>query len=556
MERGLHQAVALACMTLLFTAHRAIMNSGFTLKRRGVSTDTLVVSIIGLLTCAWTGMVVLSGLQLDDRPCRQGFAQCAARLSYSPFIMLILFFFWIISYVDQVLLIRSKWAPPLSAQGSRSSSNHSEDHIDLESRKTLHSHFEWLHEGTFWLWIKVPPVHLGIWRMSSAQGPLNWRGSIFWPYRLGLYATMFCVVGVISFGAVSQKLYTIALLNVVGVILFAVDAAGSNTYMDAPHIYTRDSLRIMLHTRHLEGHCYVLPCRYRGFDAVWGPKIKSENKALDEVMQKWLDDGGYHSGKLPRMDKVMADFHSRTIMSDDDIFDLASWLYLPEDDNYRTMRVPVCANKKDTEKNDVHLIASSIMLALWQAEYLVMMRKRALETRRSDLDILMGTLRSARGSGLNMKPQKQIGSGDDGKAGISGYREAVAHVYKLFGRSVPAEDDEVMAPTSKPPTTSVVSGLIYPDGIIEYTGALWTYCFQSQESTFAALFAFTMYWQADIGMDISRGRHGFPFEDVGRDGDIVTWHVIWRQAWYQAIIAQLTSMSPIIFSAFIAGILQ
>jgi hypothetical protein len=62
------------------------------------------------------------------------------------------------------------------------------------------------------------------------------------------------------------------------------------------------------------------------------------------------------------------------------------------------------------------------------------------------------------------------------------------------------------------------------------------------------------YWDSDIGG--GHGWHQFPFRAIDREGDIVSWHIIWRQAWYLAIIAQLTSMSPIIFSAFLAGILQ
>ena len=84
LNDGLHQAAALAAMTLLFSAHRAIMNIGFTLRRKGISTDTYVVLIIGLVAFVWTTLVIISGLFIEDRPCLQGFQQCAARLAYVP----------------------------------------------------------------------------------------------------------------------------------------------------------------------------------------------------------------------------------------------------------------------------------------------------------------------------------------------------------------------------------------------------------------------------------------------------------------------------------------
>jgi len=71
MENGLHQAAALASMSLLFTAHRSIMNIGFTMRRRGMSTDTYIVLIIGLVTITWTILVFISGFFLQDRPCLQ-----------------------------------------------------------------------------------------------------------------------------------------------------------------------------------------------------------------------------------------------------------------------------------------------------------------------------------------------------------------------------------------------------------------------------------------------------------------------------------------------------
>src|SRR5437660_807678 len=86
-------------------------------------------------------------------------------------------------------------------------------------------------------------------------------------YRWTLYCMIGSVVAIVSYAAIKQKLYTVGLLNLVGVVLFIVGAAGANTYSIALHIYTADTLRVMLHTRHREGTYYILSCSIRGFDA-------------------------------------------------------------------------------------------------------------------------------------------------------------------------------------------------------------------------------------------------------------------------------------------------
>src|SRR6266480_6151920 len=126
--------------------------------------------------------------------------------------------------------------------------------------------------------------------------------------------------------------------------------------------YTRDTLRVVLHTRHKEGTTYILPSRNRGFDAVWGPKIENENEALDEAVQKFQDDGGFVNGKLTSMDKVMAAFNAATDLTIDDINDFAAWLYEPEQNAYMCR---ISCNRAP----GIHLISFSVMAALWRAEY-------------------------------------------------------------------------------------------------------------------------------------------------------------------------------------------
>lgn len=86
---------------------------------------------------------------------------------------------------------------------------------------------------------------------------------------------------------------------------------------------------------------------------------------------------------------------------------------------------------------------------------------------------------------------------------------------------------------------------------MDYVAQLWELCVARTGSTFDAFYSFTQYWDSDIGG--GHGWHAFPLRAVDREGDIVSWHIVWRQARYLAIIAQLTSMSPVILSAFLSG---
>lgn len=378
--------------------------------------------------------------------------------------------------------------------------------------------------------------------MDSSQGPLNWAGSIKRPYLWSLYIFISCTVLLLSYTAIKQKLYTVGLLNVVGVILFIVGAAGANKYVTAPHIYTADTLRVMLHTRHKEGTCYVLPCKDRGFDAIWGPKIEFENRVLDEVMETSRMEIGvkdqFHS-MLKGNDKILPAFNSNTDLGIKDITCIAEWLYIPG--SQPEMRRLACTRAKD-----YNLLGYGVIEALCHAEYVVFMRQGSLP---EGLKKFAGKLRSPRGTGLDLdRSQQQIGA----KRGIEGYRETVRYIYELLGEPV---DDSAMRPTSVPPKESIILTPC-PDTIEEYFAQLWDYCFGKEESTLAAMLALTAYRQADIGNDVPNGWGPFPLRASDREGDIVSWHIIWRQAWYSAVIAQLTSMSPIILSAFVAGILQ
>jgi hypothetical protein len=381
------------------------------------------------------------------------------------------------------------------------------------------------------------PKPLNMWKMECSQGPLNWAGSVHWTFRTLPYVTISVVVGFFSYGAARNELYTISLLNVVGVILFIVGAGGSNKYTSAPHTYTNDTLRIILQTEHKEGTVYMLPTKEHGFDAVWSPKVESEHRLIDAAVADWRDKGGYGQASVVNIHSVLAGFYSSTQLATDDIVNLANWLYEP------SMHKSMCTIRCNRAPG-VHLLSSNVMISLRCAEYLVFMKRGQL---RSDQAKYVGKFRCQRWSGADIsKDMIQVGS----KPGLAGYQDVVRYIYELFDQPV---DMSALCPNAPLPESSIVLSPL-PDTMDEYVGRLWDHCMAREDSTFAAMDAFCHYWMSDIGS--GHGWHYFPLRSVDREGDIVSWHIIWRQAWYLAIIAQLTSMSPIIFSAFVAGILQ
>jgi hypothetical protein len=105
LENGLHQAVALAAMTLLITAHRAIMNTGFTLRQKGLSTDAMISLTIGTIACIWTALVLISALLIKERPCYVSLEACVARFAYAPWMMQIFFVFWLFAWANELLYL-------------------------------------------------------------------------------------------------------------------------------------------------------------------------------------------------------------------------------------------------------------------------------------------------------------------------------------------------------------------------------------------------------------------------------------------------------------------
>jgi hypothetical protein len=501
--QGLHQAAALAVFTLLLTVHRAVANRGFILRREGFSTDVLLVAALGALTTMWSLVVAMSNTLSGGRTCTTGgYGECLARLAYIPWLLQIFFFFWLIGFVDA---------------------------IRLEDRR------------------RTSTVPCGLWNLSSGMGPYDWTGSINKWYRLSLYIISLLVIASTSYGSFQHGYHITGFLNLIGIALFYTASSGLNPYASAPHKYAGDMIRVALATSHSAGTVYVLPSRGYAFDAVWSPKIEAEHIQTDEYLMPLffrLRSGDANVQTIEAtLRLILAPFSRRTILTVEQLNDLADWLYA--DSNYHGMRGIRCKRQPNT-----NLIGRDVLYALCHAEYLLFVNRDMLSPERQALFTKFRN--GARSGGTNgMKKFDSAGF----QAGLDGYRWAVREVYAIFGENIvdPHALDPFIGDLQPPSDSKALRGVKCAD-MEEYVTRLWNLCILDGETTFTALYAFSCIWFAEMGN--VGGFHIFPLQSRTKQGDLVIWHIVWRQAWFCCITAQLVTMSPVILSAFIAGLLN
>ncbi|KID81154.1 hypothetical protein MGU_11466 [Metarhizium guizhouense ARSEF 977] len=588
-EQGIHQGVALAATTLLFILHRAIKNGGFTIGRGLRSTDLLLSLGIGVISSVWAGVVFASGFLSGSKPCTVSVSKCLARFAYAPWILELIFVFWIVAYLVELSTLRSanthissdsqasKFSVPPPEKGFSLAYNDSES-LPVEMRP----------------WYRVP-----LWCLKSTQGCTDWAGSVNNGALFVLYTLMGAICSLVGIGALIETLWTIGLLSIVSVVVFMTGAAGPNPYAEAPHKYRAQSLRVALKTDHREGTTYVLPCKDRGFDAVWGPKIAAEHREIDAAHAESPNTGQVNNNSkqssLKNLRQVLSAFNSATELSPEEVKNIASWLYdtakfgrenkyldmagVSEGKENRRMWSIACRRKQQDLKEDTkpfktHLVGYSAMYALWHAEYLVFMHSKVVE---ETYFPLFAYLRNPRGSGLALDTNlDQIGVIRQGYSNFEAFEEAVRYVYALFGLVGKEDVDDFLrhgCTKIQLPEVSVIVDQMEMEKIKNeydavtdykkkkdqlqcYIGRIWEKCIMKEESTFAALFAFSVYWTDDIGMDVNKGWHGFPLESIDRKGDLFSWFTVWRQAWYMAVISEFLHVLPIVTSAFISGVLQ
>ncbi len=475
--------------------HRVAVNRGFKIRRGGLSTDTLFAVLISCSATVWTAVVLITGAATTDSSIR-GFL---SRAAHAPLLIQGLSIVWLILWID------TKWAE------------------------------KYRHGDAF------------LWKLSVTSGPCNWSKSVnpilFWAFAAITAISVLCSsISVILEGRTLQ-----GVLNIIGISVFFLSGTGMNPYTGTVHQYSADMLRIVLPTSHHEGTVYILPSKGHGFDASWCPKIQNEHIEADTQAMSLFASirAGKWSLKTPleRVRHVVASYQERVDMSASELESLARWLYLDDSEQNPNMRPIRCLRAEGT-----HLIGRDLMYALCHAEYLVFMGqgKLPLEQQRK-----IGFLRLLKRSGATLPLEPTFPSTCIGfKPGMSGYRDAVQYIYRLFDEPL---DENALRFTVPPPKYSCTLGYS-PSSIEEYVDGLWTVCCQHSESTFTALYMFTLVWSIEEGN--CNGFHLFPLRCRNRRGDVVSWQLVWRQAWYEGVICQLISSSLLMFTAFVMGYLE
>ena len=377
--------------------------------------------------------------------------------------------------------------------------------------------------------------------MSCANGPFGWRKCLA-PYWLkSLYISIVCVQVPCSLLLVRKGHIVEGVLSLAGLGLFLSSGVPNNRYIASGHRHGGDNLRIALPTSHIEGTVYVLPSRGNGFEAVWSPKVQAEHIQTDaEIMGLFaqMRSQSYSlSEPLKRLRSTMSAFNEGAELSKLQVIDLAEWLLM--DPNSTLAATSIKAQRPPK----VHLIGRDLLYALAHAEYLLFIRKDCLPP---NLSAQLGKLRQTKRSrGMDeLDGFPTIGY----KKGLEGYQEAVRYIYALFDETV---DQRALNPPSMPLHYSFALGRDV-ESTEDYVASLWTVCLEHSESTFSALYMFCCVWFMEVGN--VGGFHIFPLRCDSQEGDTTAWLILWRQGWYEALIAQLIASSPVMAIGFIVGL--
>ncbi|KAF1828908.1 hypothetical protein BDW02DRAFT_651738 [Decorospora gaudefroyi] len=480
---------------------------GFIIRRRGLSTDTLIGFCIGMTSFVWAAIVVYSGLndgyeiRSDGRTAHK-VQSLLADLAQAPVLVVGLFFVWLISGFDILVLGRNR--------------------------------------------------SLTAWRISEISSSFDWDKGLQEPY----YFVMCIAIPFLSALSAGFQISTgdafLGVLNLAGVLLFATRTVPRHPFNSVPHRYAADELRIILPTTHHEGTVYVLPSKNRGFDAVWSPKIPDEHIQADRYMMtlfsKIRSVTAKRSDPLESIRATVAAFHKRLSMSTDEIECLAEWIY---PDEQSTANVGPRTRKIECQRAPgIHLIGRDMIYALCHAEYIVFMGQgRLSSTTRAKL----ARLRFMKGSGASSE-QDVAGAAPQTiglTPGFEGYSEAVRHVYAIF--NLPVDDLALDFSCATAPAYSHALGMA-PSSIDEYVSKLWDLSIQHSESTFTALYFFNVTWFMEVGN--VNGFHIFPLRVNNRDGDVVDFDIIWRQIWWEGCVSQLPMASLMVWDSFRSGCLR
>ncbi|KAL9083050.1 MAG: hypothetical protein Q9165_008674 [Trypethelium subeluteriae] len=401
--------------------------------------------------------------------------------------------------------------------------------------------------------MRTDEKHFHFWSLRYLSDPFDWQSGVTKPFLWAVYLFVSIAVSIPSIAAIFLGSYTSAVLNIISLGVFLTSGAGNNPYVVAPHWYAGDMIRVILPTSHHQGTVYILPSRGHGFDAVWSPKVAAEHREADgQAMELFhtmrSGNWGLHL-PLASLRETLADFYGRLRVTPRQCRSLAAWLY---EDTSGVLDPASEAGVKRTidciRAPGTHLIGRDLMYALCHAEYIVFMSQGSLP---AQLRARIGRIRLMKRSGV-MPTEGSDGDTIGYQAGLEGYHDAVRYVYRLFDLPVDASALD-FAQISPPRQSVALRGRSYPSAE-QYAAELWDLSCEHSESTFSALYFFTTVWFMEIGN--TGGFNILPLRAKSFDGDLTGQQIVWRQVWYTAVIAQLIAASPILYAAFVTGLLH
>ena len=501
------QVSCIATLLCWIVLYCGLSRHGFIIRRRLLSTDSVIGNSIGITSLLWTAVAIYTGTNERFKSSPEGYVSDSIQslissLAQAPFAVVLLFSAWLLMQFDMVALQKN---------GS-----------------------------------------LTAWKVFEMPNPYDWQRGLREPWcfliRMAIpILTGFCAVFSIFFGD-----SLLGVLNMAGVLLLVTRSVSQHPFNSSAHRYAADELRIILPTTHHEGTVYILPSQNRGFDAVWSPKIENEHAQADRYMMalfsKMRSGTANPADVLESIRATVAGFHARLSMSIGELECIADWIY--PDQAKEAYAGSITRRIECQRAPGVHLIGRDLIFALCHAEYIVFMgHSRLSKGTQSKLSRLRFMRRSGAGSGTD---NAQISDQTIGlKPGFEGYAEAIRHVYAIF--HLPVDELALNFSSATAPAHSRTLG-IAPASIDDYVFKLWDFSVQHSESTFTALYFFNVVWFMEVGN--VNGFHIFPLRVKSRDGDVVDFGIIWRQIWWEACISQLPMVSLTMWDTLQSGCLR
>jgi hypothetical protein len=373
---------------------------------------------------------------------------------------------------------------------------------------------------------------LALWIPRPQYSREAWSSAFRYHIPLIVNSILACLVLFVSTGAFAARDYTTASLTIAGFAMYVARAGGRAPYNDVAVPYRNHNfIRVLLPTSHEAGTLYMSPPDGVGIQAVWSyvwpNQIHTSNTLFLSAFAKFRAGLSDRSQLLLALRETATAFVRSTDLDDEHTTNLARWLLL----------VPF---RDEADKAPME-IARETFFYLFHAEFYLFVNRDRIP---AELRKLMCKWRNIGTSGAN-----DIGDGPchGSTGGAEGLREVLTQVALLFGRT------PQLGLLDKSPTKKSSLPNYDPSSPEGYAGQLWTYCAQGSESVFAALYVFCEVWVAEMG--ISKDVCLFGIRAQSKEGDEIMHKIMWRQAWYSAVVAQLIASAPATAGALVRGVL-